>query len=249
MPTPRDRRRAWLATVALVARAARLPIPVPAIPVTIGDRRHRVALRSHTELAGAVEVLCAGNYVDALGHRGVRRVLDLGANVGFATILFAARYRQAQVVAVEPAPDTFARLRRSVAGLPNVRALQLAVGAPGIVSMDLSVPSTERRAADGAGVQLRRVTLSELLDELGWEAADILKIDVEGDEYDVRADPAARRTRVIVGELHTRAAPARFPGVPALLPDHDVRVAKRGDPRFPLFTASLRPPPAALRHP
>jgi FkbM family methyltransferase len=206
----RDRLRLAAVTGAVAARVLRLPVPVPRWAVAIEGQRHVVAVRDHYELAGAVEVLTTGDYDVDL--RDVRRVLDLGANVGFAALLFASRYPDADVVAVEPAPDTFARLVANVEPLRNVRALQLAVGSPGQIRLELATPSTERHAGDG-GVLVERVSLDQLLERLGWSDLDLLKIDIEGDEFAVLEQDAVRRARVIIGELHPAAAPRGFTGL------------------------------------
>jgi FkbM family methyltransferase len=214
-----------LVVAAVIARLVRLPVPVPAFALTIHGRRHIVRVANHYELAGAVEVLTAGDYDDVPLEAGeVRRVLDLGANVGFATLLFASRYPLAEIVAVEPAPDTFERLRINAGALVNVTLAQLAVGAPGLVKLDLSVPSTERHGGSGAGETVARVGLQDLLMQLDWPSVDVLKVDIEGDEYALFEQEAVGRARFIVGELHTGSAPAGSGELPSLLPGFDVRV-------------------------
>ena len=56
-----------------------------------------------------------------------RLILDLGANVGYASVYFALRHPTARVIAVEPEPSNVAVLRRNVAGLPSVAVVEGAV--------------------------------------------------------------------------------------------------------------------------
>ena len=54
-------------------------------------------------------------------------VLDLGANIGIASAWFRGRYPAARIVAVEPDPDTFAKLERNLGGDDAVTLVQAAV--------------------------------------------------------------------------------------------------------------------------
>jgi FkbM family methyltransferase len=231
------RPRLWAVAAAVALRALRLPVPVPPLRLAIRGRRFAAHVRSHVELAAAHEVLCTPDYfVEA---RGVRRVVDLGANIGLATLLFAALWPDAQILSVEPAPDTFERLQATVAGLPNVRVRQVAVGAPGTIRLDTSAPSTERHPS-AAGVPVPRIALSQLLADAGWDAVDVLKVDVEGDEFDVLPQAAAiPGVALVVGELHRPAAPPGFSTLDDLLPGFTV-TRRPGPEPYPMFEARRR---------
>lgn len=235
----KDRLRLGVLTFGLIARLlVPVHVPLPGLAITLAGQRHVVKLGTHHELAGAVEVLCTSDYDTPVGN--VMRVLDLGANVGFATILFAARYPNAHIVALEPAPDTFRRLKGNVGHLSRVTVLQLAAGPPGEITMDLGMPSTERRGSGSAtGVRVRRISLGQLLDLLDWPVLDVLKVDIEGDEFDVLREVAASRAKVIVGELHAAAAPSDFPGLASLLPTFDVHCSSLRE-NYVMFRAIRR---------
>jgi FkbM family methyltransferase len=188
-------------------------LPIPALRLVVNGRPTAIRVSDESEFFGSYEVLSSGDYDIRCGD--VRRVLDLGANVGFASILFAERYPAAEIVAVEAAPDTFARLDANVAGLPSVCALHLAVGSDDPVYIDLALPSAERQASR-RGVVVPSKTLARLLDDLGWDQVDLMKIDIEGAEHAVFADPAMSRVRAIVGEMHGTGE------LRALLPGFDV---------------------------
>ena len=217
-------------------------MPLPWFGLTFEGQRHRVHVANHHEFAGATEVLCTTDYDVPLEPMQVRRVLDLGANAGFATLLFATRYPAAQVVALEPAPDTYRRLERNVGRLPNVTLMPLAAGEPGSIVLDLRAPSTERSSDRPAsrGHDVRRLGLEDLLGELGWADVDVLKVDIEGDEYALLSHPSIRRARVIVGELHARAAPPEFRGLEEELPGFDVTHGPWGEANVLMFRAVRR---------
>jgi len=73
---------------------------------------------------------------DGLYARGARRlrpgdrVLDIGANIGLASIFFHSVQPKISVIAVEPAPDPFTCLQLNLAAqMPDAVALRLAVAA------------------------------------------------------------------------------------------------------------------------
>lgn len=114
--------------------------------------------------------------------------LDIGAHVGAVTIYLARKFDR--VIAFEAVPSTFELLRRNTEGLPNVTALNKAVGpASGEtylshypkhgqlshISSGADVPKTERVGP------ISVVTVDDL------EPSDVsfIKIDVEGFELPV----------------------------------------------------------------
>lgn len=144
---------------------------------------------------------------------GVRRVLDLGGNIGMAALSFARAYPDAQICAVEPAPDNLALLNRNVAlNSANVRVLAAAAG-PHDGGINLAVADdplqyTGARAIPGAqSVKTIRADLKSvpsILKQLGWLNVDLLKIDIEGGEATLLSGRPAwlNSVRTIIGEGH-----------------------------------------------
>ena len=122
------------------------------------------------------------------------RIVDCGANIGMAVLFFKAVRPEAEVLAFEPHPVTFARLVDTIKSndLRNVHVENAAVGA-----QDGTVAFYSHQSDDGGltgsvdrswggdeRLDIRTVRLS------GWirEPVDFLKVDVEGAEYDVIDD-------------------------------------------------------------
>lgn len=160
------------------------------------------------------EVVLKDEYgVLALGD-DVSTVLDLGANVGYFTLLVAAPGRR--VFSVEPAAATFAMLQRSLAlnGMDPAAALCRAVTREGGGTMRLfyspgrsSTTSCEPREEHGAVVEeeVATASLEEVVERSGFDVVDLLKIDVEGGEYEILAgapEALLRRVRTLAMELH-----------------------------------------------
>jgi FkbM family methyltransferase len=117
--------------------------------------------------------------------RPAMSVIDLGANIGYYTMLAAARVGPTgRVLAFEPEPTNGALIARSVAanGFGNVRLVLCAVaGATGVV--DLLLDDSNGRLVDPDTPGARRVqalSLDQLLSP--DEPVDLIKMDIEGAE-------------------------------------------------------------------
>lgn len=143
--------------------------------------------------------------------------LDVGANVGFYTLLFARLASQGQVHAFEPVESSWHILSTNVLvnELAHVTVNHAAVGdrdeeTDFILASDPTYSSfvdTERRAATGR-VRVPMMTLDAYVRDRGLEGVDCLKVDVEGGEYKVLKGAAKllsnsqRRPRLVMLELH-----------------------------------------------
>jgi FkbM family methyltransferase len=134
------------------------------------------------------------------------RVADIGANIGIFSLLAAGR--GATVTAIEPHPENFGWLERNTEGLAIEcrRAAGLGrVPAGGAVSLVEAPGHTGHRvtATDGAP-DVPAVSFAELV----GEGYDLVKLDVEGAEFDIVAetplDVLARMPR-LVAEVHHAA--------------------------------------------
>jgi FkbM family methyltransferase len=112
-------------------------------------------------------------------------VLDLGAHIG--TFSLAAAALGCRVVAVEASPHNAALLRTSVAfnGFEQMTVVSAAVtDHQGTLEFIQSGPYgvVANPSVQSSTVQVRAVTVDGLLEELGWDRVDLIKMDVEGSE-------------------------------------------------------------------
>lgn len=131
-----------------------------------------------------------------------RTVLDLGSHIGVSVLAFRAAFPDAEIVAVEPDPHSYSRLRRNTAQLNGVRLRRLALTAHDGEAAFAPAAQPWVSALGHGGITVQARTLETLLDELGWDRVDLLKIDIEGAELDVLRSPALDRVGMIVGEIH-----------------------------------------------
>ncbi len=141
-------------------------------------------------------------------------VLDLGGNVG----MFSARVAPdvGRVIVYEPMPENFERLTANTEGYPNVVRNQAAVsGSDG--TLDIFLPASDKltgvysahpegnELVTNESVTVDAVALDTVFEQHSIETCDLMKIDVEGAEFEIlgEASPATLdRILRIHGEYH-----------------------------------------------
>lgn len=143
-------------------------------------------------------------------------VYDLGANIGFFSLL-AARLvgKSGKVFSFEPDPVSASRLRRNVErnGFSNVTVIEAGIwSASGVVnfipadrsSPDHGIGHFAKDESEREGIHIRCVALDDLIDKVALP--DLIKCDVEGAEVEVFLGAEkliALRHPTIVCEMHS----------------------------------------------
>jgi len=141
-------------------------------------------------------------------------ILDLGANVGYASAIFASRYPSARILAVEPDPGNYklcienlkpygARIE-TLLGAVWAKRSKLAL-ARGTFCDGREWATQVVEARHGAEANVEAWDVPSLLDLAGQDVADLIKIDIEGSEAEVFASNTCHwlpRVRNICIELH-----------------------------------------------
>ena len=143
-------------------------------------------------------------------------VVDIGANIGSFAVLAAALVGPAgRVIAFEPIPKTYERLKSNLAlnGLLNVKcapvALDASDGKMSISSSYKSALSTAHLAynqpTDRNDIEVDTITLARACRENSLDRIHLLKVDCEGSEYGIfetmSADLASRIDQIAM-EVH-----------------------------------------------
>jgi FkbM family methyltransferase len=192
---------------------------------TVRGHPVRVAIRHRSHDDATLAEVFRNHWYDppsavarALGQPS--RVLDLGANIGLFGALAAALWPEAEIVAFEPDPANAVVHERAIAANDlgeRWRLVRVAAGArDGEVRFAAGMGASSHLAGlAGAGVDDPADTLAvECRDVLGTiAAADLVKLDIEGGEWEILLDPrfAAAPPRVIVLEYHRAGCPSGDP--------------------------------------
>lgn len=162
--------------------------------------------------------------------------MDAGAYVGGATLWFAAHYPDAQIVAIEPHPDTFIRLCENTQQCTNVKLVAAALhdedGHVKLFSGNQSwaaslIPAKNLRTYH----RVPAITLDRLVCEHDLEQVDLLKLNIEGSETVVlRSTGVLDRVRTIVFEYHDGLADMPLGELLDRLTGFEVRSIQRHSP-------------------
>ena len=141
-----------------------------------------------------------------------RLIVDLGANVGYATVDFASRYPEARIVAVEPEASNVEVLRRNVAGLP-VKVIEAAIWPRSAVleieEAEIGHIGFRVREVGTSRNGVSTVTIPMIMEREGSNVIDLLKIDIEGSESELLSEEAdwLENVRAISIEFHDSFRP------------------------------------------
>jgi len=125
-------------------------------------------------------------------------IYDLGANVGVSSLFFASLYPKATIYGFEPLPENFEVCLLNYRGIANKsQVFPWAIGSKtGQAIFDCKNDSRGGRLESThqdpnlqtiAQIQVKIISIADLINKEGLPPPDFLKIDVEGAEYDVLA--------------------------------------------------------------
>jgi FkbM family methyltransferase len=209
-----------------------------ALHVPFQGRDLRFVLPDLAALQAFAEVFHRGDYHGSPPTASC--VLDLGANVGATALFFRSLYPAARIICVEASPQLVPILRENTRGL-GVEVLGVAVApTSGQVTFYESPESfAGGLSSEGTPVTVTAVTMDELLEN----RPDVVKLDIEGAEFDVVPTATKlRHARVYLGEIHAAHEDERTAEL--LLAFEGFDVESRGDGMFTFFTAYRRAEPA-----
>jgi FkbM family methyltransferase len=141
-------------------------------------------------------------------------IFDIGANEGMFSILMSKLFPQTRIISLEPIPKTYQTLVDNVRlnKCENISHYNIGVGKKGQktaimnVSKDYSGGSTAMctyNAEDHDQVEVGMIGLDEAFELYGIDRCRLLKIDVEGQEYEVLySSTVLPRVDSLVAEIH-----------------------------------------------
>jgi len=191
------------------------PFVVNKISVSLPDTRYEAALRTGTsDIPTFMQIFVDGEYESPNLPPTAKTILDLGANIGLATLYFGIKFPDARIIAVEPETRNFDLLVGNTAPLGNRVETHCAAIWAVDGSVDLRTTEDDGSPIDPWGFQVRgtdgltkAMKLKTLLANSGLDHVDILKVDIEGAELELfthGADEWLPLVDLIIVETHER---------------------------------------------
>ena len=199
-------RLGWLGATVLLKQRTRWRHREQRVRVRIHGRTFTLHLAARTDLEVLGEIALEDEY-GATDDVQAQTIVDLGAHIGLATLRLLAQRPGAHVVAVEADPRLVGRLRRNVASLPVTVVHAAVAGTSGSRTLYRSDDSAwgnalRRTLPWQQGIDVPALSLEDLFDQLALVHVDLLKVDVEGAEWELFADGVPACVAAVAGEVH-----------------------------------------------
>lgn len=153
-----------------------------------------------------------------------RTIVDAGANIGLAAVLFASRFPQAQIVAIEPDAQNFRVLQRNASPYPNIRCVHAGVwhrDARLKRVPDDAKPWAYRFQETSQPGGVPSISLDRVAAMFSDGRIDLAKIDIEGAEANVFCPEAnwLKQVTTVLVETHDRIVEGCEDAVAAAMPE------------------------------
>lgn len=197
-----------------------------------------IFFRSGSDVAMFVEVFTDQEY--KLAQRvGAKRILDIGANAGFASLYLAGKDDEVVVLAVEPDPQNAELLIKNTVGT-RISVLQGAVGGEEGARTFFTVPgqgmsSSFQERKGGKPITVQVYSLKSLLERMNWPTVDLIKFDVEGAEWEMFQGADLRPVKTLIGEYHEDLVGKTVAEFLTLFPDFQSNVRPLSAHRYSVF--------------
>lgn len=164
-----------------------------------------------TDLLVLEQVFLDGEYqVEPIAPESIEYIVDLGSNIGVTAMFWAQRYPGALMVLVEPDPDNFKLLQRNTAAFKHRCILINAAvsdrrGVTSFFRSDREYGHSILKTDDCISeIQVKTLTVSDVLHKSGFPRVDLFKMDIEGGETIVMPTIGtwAHAPRYLIAELH-----------------------------------------------
>lgn len=142
-------------------------------------------------------------------------ILDAGANVGYSAVWFASKFPNAKILAIEPEKSNFDVLKKNTESRSTIFPIQAGLW---FEKTFLKIHDTKagswafetKLPKDGEKTDVETVTIPELIRDYQLTQIDLLKIDIEGAEYELfenHAEDWLPFVNMIMIETHDRMRP------------------------------------------
>jgi FkbM family methyltransferase len=140
-------------------------------------------------------------------------IIDMGANIGMATVFFKNRFINATIIAVEPDAANMNLLKKNTTTLSNIFYEQCAVWyktGTGVFinaaddASSFAIRDVNENDMDEAAI-INTITINDIVLKYNLEKLDLVKMDIEGAEREIFKRDNSKWlsiTRILIIELH-----------------------------------------------
>jgi len=148
-------------------------------------------LRPRFDTVAMGEIFVAESYAELFPAVPPRVVWDIGGNIGCFAVWLLERHPATRVTSFEPCSETFAILQKNRTEHPDWK---WEIRPFGLAHSDMQVTAfvpfnsygeTSRHAQTGVPTTLPLRNIASVWEEEGRPSLDLMKIDCEGDEYEI----------------------------------------------------------------
>lgn len=181
--------------------------------------KHPVSLRAGTSDLTTFDQVFVSRQYDLYLGLVPKIIIDCGANVGMASVYFANKFPGAKIIAVEPEKTNFDVMVENCKPYTNIIPVNMAIWNKTctlhILDRDMgnyAFVTRENGPVDGEKYlgSIEAITVNDLMAKFNFATVDLLKIDIEGAEFEVFADGYEKwlpRTGVAIVEIHENLRP------------------------------------------
>jgi len=179
------------------------------IPVSLKDYSAPIHLRQGTSDIPTFYKIFYFTEYDITLNLEPKIILDLGANIGLASIYYSRKYPQAKIFAVEPEKSNYQLLVKNTAHNPNITCLNYGIWNR-VTNLEIKAGydnwgfRTEEVDYENADT-IQAISIDKIMEDYSLKQIDILKIDIEGSEKELfqkNVEKWLPKTKAIIIELH-----------------------------------------------
>jgi len=164
------------------------------------------------------------------------KIIDCGANVGYASIWFTQNYPNASIIAIEPEDNNYQVLSDNIKPYPEITALKngiwikksfLKVVDKGFGESGFMIEEvTSKNESDVDGISIPDIMKSQK-----WDTVDIIKMDIEGTEKTILSHDISwmKKCKLLIIELHEEMMPGVTKVFNAAFPEDMYNITFRGE--------------------
>lgn len=172
-------------------------------------RRFSLDLLNNLDIAVLVEIFVLKEYDwTPSNFDGAKNILDLGAHWGDTALFYALKFPSAQIISVEPMPETYSRLKYVTEQFKNVLTQQGALDevtkkVTFYVSENSVGNSLLKREQSTSAIKVQTITIDEILKKFNVAKFDLVKFDIEGAETVIfNYENLPNFSDAYIGEIH-----------------------------------------------